>query len=147
MERSWLSSEMRMASKETIAKSLEGTWLPEQLAVLRRQLADWDHVQMQMAACDGDLAALMKELPAAEVKPVDPGLAVAGKTGKRKRKKNQPNFDLETELKRVAGVDLTRMDGIQVMTVQTVIAEAGLEHEPVADRASLRVLDRVGSPP
>jgi len=27
------------ASKETIAKSLEGTWLPEQLAILKRQLA------------------------------------------------------------------------------------------------------------
>ena len=38
------------ASKETIARSLEGTWLPEQLAVLRRQLADWDHMQRQMAA-------------------------------------------------------------------------------------------------
>ena len=121
------------ASKETIAKSLEGTWLPEQLAVLQRQLADWDHVQMQMAACDRDQAALMKELPAADVKPLDPGPRVAGKTGKRKRKKsskNQPNFDLETELKRVAGVDLTRIDGIQVMTVQTVITEAGLDMSP-----------------
>ena len=28
------------ASKETIAKSLEGTWLPEQLAILKRQLVD-----------------------------------------------------------------------------------------------------------
>src|ERR1700737_1551964 len=121
------------ARKETIAKSLEGTWLPEQLAILQRQLADWDHVQMQMAACDRDLAALMKELPAAEEKPGDPGPPAAGKTGKRKRKKsskNQPNFDLETELKRVAGVDLTRIDGIQVMTVQTVITEAGLDMSP-----------------
>ncbi len=85
---------------------------------------------MQMAACDRDLAALMRELPAAETKPVDSGPPVTGKTGKRKRKKsskNQPNFDLETELKRVAGVYPTRIDGIQVMTVQTVIAEAGLD--------------------
>ena len=115
------------ASKETIAKSLEGTWLPEQVAIVARQLADWDHVQKQMAACDKDLAALLKELPAAEVKPVEP---TAGKTGKRQRKKaskNQPGFDIAGELKRVAGVDLTRIDGIQAMTVQTLIAEAGLD--------------------
>jgi len=118
------------ASKETIAKSLEGTWLPEQLAILQRQLADWDHVQKQMAACDQDLAALMKEMPTAEVEPVEPAPPAAGKTGKRKRKKaskNEPNFDLAAELKRVAGVDLTRIDGIQVMTIQTVISEAGLD--------------------
>lgn len=118
------------ASKETIAKSLEGTWLPEQLAIVARQLADWEHVQKQMAACDKDLAALLQEMPAAEVKPVAPAPPVAGKTGKRQRKsvsKNQPAFDIAGELKRVAGVDLTRIDGIKAMTVQTLIAEAGLD--------------------
>jgi len=118
------------ASKETIAKSLEGTWLPEQLAVLRRQLADWDHVQMQMAACDRDLAALMRTLPAAKVTPAEPTPPAAGKAGKRMRRKsskNQPNFDLTAELKRVAGVDLTRIDGIQAMTVRTIVTEAGLD--------------------
>src|SRR3989442_1209891 len=48
------------ASKETIAKSLEGTWLPEQLAILQRQLGDWDHIQGQMAACDADLQAMLQ---------------------------------------------------------------------------------------
>jgi hypothetical protein len=118
------------AGKETIAKSLEGAWLREQVAILQRQLADWDHVQKQMADCDQDLAALMKKMPAAEGKAGEPALPAAGKTGKRKRKKaskNQPNFDIEPELKRMAGVDPARMDGIQAMTIQTVIAEAGLD--------------------
>jgi transposase len=118
------------ASKEAIANSLEGTWLPEQLAIVGRQLADWDHVQQQMAACDKDLAALLKEMPAAKVKPVEAAAPAAGKTGRRQRKKaskNQPNFDIAGELKRIAGVDLTRIDGIQAMTVQTVISEAGLD--------------------
>jgi Transposase IS116/IS110/IS902 family./Transposase. len=127
------------ASKETIAKSLEGTWLPEQLAILKRQLVDWDHVQKQMAACDLDLQTLLKQMPAAEVaaapEPPDTGNATTGKSaaGKRKRKpkkkasKNEPNFDLVAELKRVAGVDLTRIDGIKAMTVQTIVTEAGLD--------------------
>src|SRR6202041_2845408 len=60
------------ASPETIAKSLEGTWRPEQLAILRRQLADWDHVQQQIQACDRDLQAMMKQIPDASVAPSQP---------------------------------------------------------------------------
>jgi transposase len=121
------------ASKETIAKSLEGTWLGEQVAILKRQLADWDHVQKQMSDCDQDLAARMKELPTAEVQRVEAGPSAAGKTGKRQRRKsskNQPNFNLVGEQKRVAGVDLTRIDGIREMTVQTIVSEAGLDMSP-----------------
>lgn len=121
------------ASKETIAKSLEGTWLPEQLAILKRQLADWDHVQRQMAACDVDLQAMLKGMPAAGGKPTQ-GLPAAAETGgkrNRKRKgkssKNEPSFDLTGELKRVTGVDLSRIDCIKAMTIQTVVTEAGLD--------------------
>ena len=60
------------ASQETIAKSLEGTWRSEQLAILQRQLVDWDHVQHQIGACDVDLEALMKQLPDAEIDPPPP---------------------------------------------------------------------------
>jgi transposase len=121
------------ASQETIAKSLEGTWLPEQLAVLRRQLADWDHLQKQIVACDLDLQSLMKQMPAAETgAKVLPPEAPTGKSKHGRKKggktsKNEPNFDLTRELNRVAGVDLTRIDGIHVNTVQTFLTEAGLD--------------------
>jgi transposase len=120
------------ASKETIAKSLEGTWLPEQLAILKRQLADWEHVQKQMGACDLDLQALMREMPASEAEstPAPPDTTTGKGKGRRKKKKaskNEPNFDLAGELTRVSGVDLTRIDGIKTMTVQTIITEAGLD--------------------
>lgn len=121
------------ASKETIAKSLEGTWLPEQIAVLKRQLGDWDHMQQQIAACDVDLQAMLKQMPSAKVKPTPAAPAAEGTTAKRKRRKNgkssknEPAFNLEEELKRVSGVDLSRIDGIKVNTIQTVISEAGLD--------------------
>jgi len=120
------------ASKETIAKSLEGTWLPEQLAVLKRQLADWDHIQRQIAACDVDLQGMMQKMPSAEVKAAQPeeGTATTGKRKRRKKgksSKNEPAFNLEEELKRVTGVDLSRIDGIKVMTIQTIVTEAGLD--------------------
>jgi len=85
-----------------------------------------------MAACDLDLQALMQKMPGAEAEPSQPPPDT--KTGKRKRgrkkkkaSKNEPNFDLAGELKRVAGVDLTRIDGIKTMTVQTIMTEAGLD--------------------
>ena len=122
------------ASPETIAKSLEGTWRPEQLAIVRRQLADWDHVQQQIQACDGDLQAMLKQMPdAAAGPPAKPPADTDPKPPKRRRKKNgkssrnEPGFDLESELKRMTGVDLTRIDGVKANTVQTVITEAGLD--------------------
>ena len=90
------------------------------------------HVQKQMAACDLDLQALMQKMPGAEAEPA-PLPTADTNTGKRKRgrkkkaSKNQPNFDLAGELKRAAGVDLTRIDGIKTMTVQTIMTEAGLD--------------------
>ena len=41
--------------------------------------------------------------------------------------KNQPAFDLSGELRRVMGVDLTKIDGVKVMTVQTIYAEIGAD--------------------
>jgi transposase len=36
-------------------------------------------------------------------------------------------FDLSHELERISGVDLTRIDGIEVMVAQTVLSEVGLD--------------------
>jgi transposase len=123
------------ASPETMAKSLEGTWRPEQLAILTRQLADWDHVQQQIQACDRDLQAMMKRMPnaAPPTAPAEPPADSGQPRKKRRRKKNgkssrnEPLFDLEAELKRMTGVDLTRIDGVKANTIQTVITEAGLD--------------------
>jgi len=121
------------ASAQTIALSLEGTWRPEQLAILKRQLADWDHVQEQITACDRDLQAMMQQIPAAAVAPEPPPATTGNPAKKRRRKKNgkssrnEPQFDLESELKRLTGVDLTRIDGVKANTIQTVITEAGLD--------------------
>jgi transposase len=46
--------------------------------------------------------------------------------GRRKKKSgNKPQFDLRTGLFRMSGTDLTRVDGIDVMTATTILSEAG----------------------
>lgn len=140
------------APAETIAKSLQGTWLPEQLALLKRQLADWDHIHSQIAACDLDLKHLMSELPTRDKETPSPQSHVPtpGKPKRRRRKdgrssRNEPKFDLAAELSRVAGVDLTRIDGVKVNTIQTVIAEAGLDMSKTACHAARQRRMKMGT--
>src|SRR5260370_41482741 len=92
-------------------------------------------MRRQVGVGDADLEAMLQQLPSARVQP-QPGLAPAGElVAKRKRKgrkngkssKNEPNFNLTAELKRMTGVDLSRIDGIKAMTIMTLISEAGLD--------------------
>jgi transposase len=74
---------------------------------------------------------MMKRLPTAGVR-TRPAVADSEQKPNRKRRRggpsrNEPSFDLAGEWKRVTGVDLTRIDGIKVSTVQTVFSEAGLD--------------------
>ena len=64
-----------------------------------------------------------------------PGIAEA--PTKKKQNKNNPHFHLADELQRITGVDLTRIDGVDVMVAQTVVSEVGLDMSPQL-RPSLR---------
>jgi hypothetical protein len=44
---------------------------------------------------------------------------------KKKQNKNNPQFHLADEQQRITGVDLTRIDGVDVFVAQTVISEVG----------------------
>ena len=47
--------------------------------------------------------------------------------GSKKTAKNAPKFDLRSELTRICGVDLTTINGVDVMTVQTFVSELGTD--------------------
>src|SRR5258708_40216206 len=55
------------------------------------------------------------------------GNSAAAQETETAKRRNIPRFDLHHELQRISGVDLTRIDGIDVMTGQTVISEVGLD--------------------
>jgi transposase len=46
---------------------------------------------------------------------------------KRGRARNAPKFDLRTQLFQMCGVDLTRIDGIDVTTALVVVSEVGAD--------------------
>ena len=112
------------ASREQIAKSLEGNWRPELVFVLQQEVQMYDTYQQRIAECDQQLQKHLASF-ADNSSPQAP----LGEPKKKKAKlaKNAPRFDLSTELQRISGVDLTRIDGIDVMVAQTVISEVGLD--------------------
>ena len=96
------------ASVDEIAKSLQGNWRVEHLFALRQALAAFDFVGTQLAECDGAIEQQMQALKAHEGEPA--------KGKKRGRARNAPKFDLRTQLFQMCGVDLTRIDGVDVTT-------------------------------
>ena len=99
------------ASREEIAKSLEGNWRPELLFLLRQERETYRAYQQRIGEWDEAIQAQLKALE----DRAEPGRQLpAPKAGKRAGG-NAPQFDLRGELYRVSGIDLTRMDGINVM--------------------------------
>jgi transposase len=122
------------ASEEEVARCLEGHWREEGLFELEQVVECYDFYQRRIAACDQQLKGYMAALPDREVTS-EPTVAEGpeGSPGSRKAKKrrakhsrNQPtSFDIEAELRRSFGVDLTQIDGIKAMTAQVILAEIG----------------------
>lgn len=113
------------ASEEEIAHSLAGNWREEVLFELRQVVEAYDFYQKQMSACDDELQKYLAALPDAPV-PVPGELTEAPPPPVAYRpRKNQPKFNLAPELKRTLGVDLTTIDGIDVLTAQVILSELG----------------------
>ena len=118
------------ASREEIARSLEGTWREDVLFELKQAVDAYDFVQKQMGECDQELEKYMAALPSRILPGSDAERADDSGKKKEKPKKpkgNTPKFDLKTELNRVNGVDLTTIDGIDVMTAETILSEIGTD--------------------
>jgi len=105
------------ASEDEIAKSLQGTWRDEHLFALKQALAAFDFCGTQLAECDAEIEQRLRVLHAHDGEPA--------KGKKRSKARNAPKFNLREHLFKVCGVDLTRIDGIDVTTAMTVISEIG----------------------
>jgi transposase len=105
------------ASTEQIAKSLQGNWRAEHLFALKQALASFDFIGTQLAECDREIEAQLESLHTHEGSPEG--------ARKRGRARNAPSFDLREHLFKVCGVDLTRIDGIDVNTALVVLSEVG----------------------
>jgi transposase len=106
------------ASEEEIVQSLRGNWRDEHVFSLKQALELFDEYANKVADCD--------ELMEQQMIMLHQHDGVPGKARKQSGR-NKPKFDLRTRLYQMCGVDLTRIDGIDVGTAMTVLAEVGVD--------------------
>jgi transposase len=112
------------SSKEEIARSLEGHWQEDLLFVLRQEQNGYEFCQKQMAECDQRIEQYLQQR---EDRSAGASLPEEKRKERLRKKKkgNTPQFDLRTELFRMADADLTQIDGVDVMTAMTILSEVG----------------------
>ena len=121
-----------------VARALEGNYRAEHVFALGQALEAHDFFQHQLEAADRVLEAQIATVPSRHTEPRE-GRPQA--QTRAKRRKNQPHFDLREQLRRIAGVDLTRVEGIDAMTAFLVFSETGMDMQPFPVRESLQLLD------
>lgn len=111
------------SSQADIAKSLEGDYKFEHLFALRQAVQLYDHYSLMIESCDHELEKHYSAIKCHKTVDTLPPLPKK----RVKSLKNKPRIDLRTHLYELCGVDLTSIDGIDVLTAQTVISEIGLD--------------------
>jgi transposase len=112
------------SSEETIAKALTGAWKEEHLFALRQSLELYDFYSQQVTVCDAQI-----ERQYAAIKPRwDPASdGPASTKPRRKRRKNEPAFDVRANIIRLTGVDLAAVDGLGPNLAQIILSEIGTD--------------------
>ena len=109
------------ADEATIARSLRGHWRDEHLFQLAQAMELYRVYQGKIAECDREIEAQLAGFEdRSDGEPPAPN-------GKRGNQKNAPGFDVQSQLYRMTGVDLTRIDGVDAYTALKVIGEIGTD--------------------
>jgi transposase len=106
------------ASREEVVRALTGNWRDEHLFVLKQALGMYDDIGRRLAACDAELQTLLRQRSQARV-----DVGRAPKTGS----KQSAAFNLRQQLADWAGVDLTRINGLEVTSVMKILSEIGTD--------------------
>jgi transposase len=110
-------------SADEIARYLTGTWRKEHLFNLKSSLALYDFVDKQISDYE---AQLFQELQA--LQPADRQDQPCPRHPNAKKERDtraRGDGQARTELFRFAGVDLTRIDGVNAATAQIILTEIG----------------------
>jgi transposase len=105
-----------------IARALHGNWREEHLFALRQAVELYDFYQRQVAACDRQIEAQLRQFA-----DKGGGRPLPPRPQHRRRGSHQLPFDARGALYRVAGVDLTLVEGIEAPTALVLLSEIGTD--------------------
>ena len=108
-----------------IEKSLEGNYRSEYIFQLRQMIDLYDYYGSLITKLDHETEKMYQQLPSL-IDHIAQPLKPLKRSSKRKMK-NSPEYDLRTQLYRITGVDLTRVDGLNSSTVQDIITDIGTD--------------------
>ena len=109
------------STPQAIRDALTGNYQDSMVFILAQELELYEFYQAQIVALDRQIEKCLNKFPS-----VTSEAAPASKK-KNRRRSTHPPFDLHSHLYRITGVDFTSIDGLDVVTVQTIISEVGLE--------------------
>ena len=109
------------ADEATIARSLQGHWREEHIFELTQALELYRVYQGKITECDREIEAQLERF-----EDRSDGESPAS-NGKKRNQGNAPRFDVQGQLYRMTGVDLTRIDGVDGFTALKVISEVGAD--------------------
>jgi transposase len=110
------------ATEAEIASALYGNWREELLFALKQALRLYEFYQKQLRECDGEIEACLRGMAdKSRGKPLPPSVR------KRKPEKNEVHFGARALLFRMAGVDLTVLEGISETTALVILSEIGTD--------------------
>jgi len=119
--------------------ALTGHYPEEHLFALRQNIEAWRFFQSQLAGCDLQIEAALKAMASAErtgvplVPPKAVPAAVPGTEG-AKPKRSRPlhgnnalTLDFSEQMRRICGVDLMKVCGLNLLSVLMIVAEIGVD--------------------
>jgi len=109
------------ASYDELVQALTGNYREEHVFALTQAVQGYDFFQQQMENCDRQLESYMQRLPTKK-----PSQAPSP-TRRGTRRKNQPYFDLRSEVVRIAGFDASLIPGIDALSAQELICECDID--------------------
>ena len=109
-------------SERSMAEALKGNWRAEHLFALKQAVELHEFYMRQIAVCDQEIE---KWLPCFEDR--SSGQAYASEPWARARQPSALNFDAGERLFRMAGVDLTKVDGLSDQAALQLLSEIGVD--------------------
>jgi transposase len=120
------------STPEQMEAALQGEYHPEQLFLLQQGLDAMEFYHRQMDDCDKQIAKALEAFAPAQSSTAQngqehPAAATAKKSRKSKSRGNAPKQDFRPLLEQIIGVDLTRVPGLNMLSVLILISEIGLD--------------------
>jgi transposase len=119
-------------SQEQIEAALTGDYRAEALFVVDQALQSYRHLQQQIAQCDLAIEKQVAALgdcptPPPQGEPREPVPAATPPPSRRRKTPTAQEVSLAGHLKRILGVDLTTIPGLNVLAVLTLLSEIGTD--------------------